>query len=65
MLGASDVAIGDIDTAHGSVTMIRDFISADDSIDLTSLGINNADVSVQRMVQAKNIWLAPLTCLLS
>ena len=65
VLGTSDVAIGDIDTAHGSVTMIRDFISADDSIDLTSLGINNADVNVQRMVPAKNIWLAPPMCLLS
>ena len=53
VLGTSDVAIGDIDTAHGNVTMIRDFISEDDSIDLTSLGINNADVSVQTNVQAK------------
>ena len=46
VLGASDVAIGDIDTAHGGITMIRDFIGADDSINLTSLGVNNADVSV-------------------
>ena len=43
VLGSSDVALADIDTAHGNVTMIRDFVSADDSIDLSALDI--ADVS--------------------
>ena len=43
VLGSSDVAIADIGTAHGNVTMIRDFVSADDSIDLSALDI--ADVS--------------------
>ena len=48
-LGSSDVEIADIDTAHGNVTMIRDFVSADDSIDLSALDI--ADVSNVTTVQ--------------
>ena len=47
-LGSSDVEIADIDTAHGNVTMIRDFVSADDSIDLSALDI--ADVSILILV---------------
>ena len=49
VLGASDVEIADIDTAHGNVTMIRDFVSADDSIDLSALDIE--DVSNVTTVQ--------------
>ena len=46
VLGASNVELGDINTAQGNVTMIRDFVSEDDSIDLSSLGITSAAVSV-------------------
>ena len=49
VLGSSDAGIADIDTAHGKVTMIRDFVSADDSIDLSALDI--ADVSNVTTVQ--------------
>ena len=49
VLGSSDVALADIETAHGNVTMIRDFVSADDSIDLSALDI--ADVSNVNTVQ--------------
>jgi len=47
-LGSSNVVKGDIGTAHGDVTMIRDFVTGEDSIDLSGLGITAASqVSTQ------------------
>ncbi|MDC3093072.1 hypothetical protein OA410_03680, partial [Paracoccaceae bacterium] len=48
VLGSSDVALADIDTAHGDVTMIRDFVAGEDDIDLSVLGITDREeVSVE------------------
>jgi len=48
-LGSSNVARADIDNAHGNVTMIRDFVSEDDTIDLSALDI--ADVEEVTIAQ--------------
>ena len=47
-LGSSDVTVDKIGEAHGDVTMIRDFVSGEDFIDVSALGITDAtDVTVQ------------------
>ena len=47
-LGSSDVTLADIGKAHGDVTMIRDFATGEDFIDLSALGISLAsEVSTQ------------------
>ena len=47
VLGVSDYD-GDVGGAHGKVTMIRDFVAEEDSIDLGALGIASAeDVKVE------------------
>ncbi len=52
-LGSSDVTIDKIGEAHGDVTMIRDFVTGEDFIDLSELGINAAsEVSTQTVTAA-------------
>jgi len=41
VLGSSGVTRDEIESAHGNVTMIRDFVSDFDSIDLTALHIDD------------------------
>ena len=54
VLGDSGYA-GDVADAHGNVTMIRDYVAAEDDIDLSALGIAAEDVAVE--VSGDNSYL--------
>ena len=62
-LGSSNVTIDKIGEAHGDVTMIRDFVSADDTIDLSALDI--ADVNVKTLQDAGRTYVVSDTHVLA